>query len=183
MVSTQVKVHYLQPFAIDKNICRAYNEACDMIPDGDWICLTDYDAMFLHPIQKQLVEQIANSRQADLYGAMTNRCNVPECLVQGMFDEFDLKNHFTKAFTQYQIFKDQVYHHSGFIPGYFMLFSKDTWIKVGGFKVPPLAPQFTFDQYFSMAVERKAIIKGLYILHLYRIWSKFPQLDSEHLLP
>jgi hypothetical protein len=178
-----MKVHYLQPFAVDKDICKAYNDACEIIPNDDWICITDYDTMFLHPIQKQLVENIARSGKADLYGAMTNRCNVPEFLIQEMFDEFDLKKHYTTALTQYQVYGEQVYHQSGFIPGYFMLFCKNTWIEMGGFRVPKSDPQFTFDQHFSMKVERKGIIKGLYILHLYRIWSKFPQLDIEHLLP
>lgn len=176
-----MKVHYLQPFATDKNICNAYNEACQLIPDNDWICITDYDAMFLHPIQKQLVEQVAQSGKADLYGAMTNRCNVPECLVNGMFDEMDLKKHFVTAYTQYQIHKDEVAPYKGFVVGYFMLFSKETWSKVNGFTLPKDAPQFTFDQHFSNKVERKGLIKGLYVLHLYRIWSKFPQLDTEHL--
>lgn len=173
-----MKVHYLQPFAMDKDIAKAYNEACKNIPDGDWICITDYDAMFMFHQQKQLVETMARSGQADLYGAMTNRCNVPELLVDGMFDEMNLKKHYDKA---KEIFSHDLKFTNGVIAGYFMLFSKKTWNEVRGFEMPQYSVNYAFDQYFSHKIKRKAIIKGLYILHLYRIWSKFPQLDIDHL--
>ena len=176
-----MKVHYIQPFAIDKDIAKAYDEACKLIPDEDWICITDYDAMFLFHEQKQLVQKIAESGKADLYGAMTNRCNVPEFLIDGMFDEMNLKKHYTTAFCQMSVYEDEVQPYNGIIPGYFMLFSKKTWNDVRGFEMPEYGVNYAFDQYFSMKIKRKGIIKGLYLLHLYRIWSKFPQLDIEHL--
>lgn len=177
-----MKVHYLQPFAIDKDIATAYDDACRIIPNEDWICITDYDAMFLFHEQKQLVQKIAESGKANLYGAMTNRCNVPEFILsKGMFDEKNLDVHYYFAKENYLLFGDEVKPYTGVIPGYFMLFSKKTWALSGGFKIPEYGVNYAFDQYFSMKIKRKAIIKGLYLLHLYRIWSKFPQLDIEHL--
>lgn len=177
-----MKVHYLQPFAIDKDIAKAYDEACKLIPDGDWICITDYDAMFLFHEQKQLVQKIAQSGQADLYGAMTNRCNVPEFLVNGMFDVLDLNSHYYVAKENYYIYGEEVKMTNAVVPGYFMLFSKQTWNEVRGFEMPEYAVNYAFDQYFSNKIKRKAICKGLYILHSYRIWSKLPQLDIDHLI-
>lgn len=177
-----MKVHYLEPFAIDKDIAKAYDEACKFIPDEDWICITDYDAMFLFHEQKQLVQIIAESGKADLYGAMTNRCNLPEFLVDGMFDEKNLDAHYYKGKEVYYLHGDDVKQYGGIIPGYFMLFSKKTWSNSGGFKIPEYGVNYAFDQYFSMKIKRKGIIKGLYLLHLYRIWSKFPQLDIDHLI-
>lgn len=176
-----MKVHYLQPFAVDKDIAKAYNEACKLIPDEDWICITDYDTMFLFHQQKQLVQRIAESGKADLYGAMTNRCNVPEFLVNGMFDVFDLKAHYFVAKENYYIFGEEVKHTKNVIPGYFMLFSKKTWNEVRGFEMPESLPNFVFDQHFSSKIKNKAIIKGLYLVHAYRIWSNHPQLDTDHL--
>jgi hypothetical protein len=176
-----MKVHYIQPFAIDKDIAKAYDESCKLIPDGDWICITDYDAMFLFHEQKQLVQKIAESGKADLYGAMTNRCNVPDFLVHGMFDNFHLKDHFHVAHQCLKVHSDTVKKTQSVIPGYFMLFSKKTWNEVRGFEMPENAVNYAFDQYFSMKIKRKAIIKGLYVLHSYRIWSNFPQLEIDHL--
>ena len=173
-------VYYIQPFAIDKDICKAYNEACRLIPKGDWICITDYDTMFLHHEQKVLIEQVVKSGQADLYGAMTNRCNVPECLLPSMFEELNIKKHYEKA-KERLAFGTQTTLHTGPIPGYFMLFSKDTWSRSGGFTIPEYGVNYAFDQYFSQKVKRKAIIKGIYLLHLYRIWSGAPTVDFEHL--
>jgi hypothetical protein len=176
-----MKVHYLQPFAIDKEIAGAYDDCCRLIPNEDWICITDYDAMFLFHEQKQLVQKIAESGKADLYGAMTNRCNMPDFLLNGMFEEKSLDVHYYFAKENYLLYGEEVKPYNGIIPGYFMLFSKKTWSLSGGFKIPEYGVNYAFDQYFSMKIKRKAIIKGLYLLHLYRIWSKFPQLDIEHL--
>jgi hypothetical protein len=173
-------VHYLQPFAVDKDICKAYNQACKLIPDEDWICITDMDTMFLHPEQKRIIDQVAKSGNADLYGCVTNRCNVPDLVLPSMFDQRDLKKHYLKAEERIQ-FGDVVEPYKGVIPGYFMLFSKKTWNEVRGFSIPEYGVNYAFDQYFSQKIKRKAIIKGVYLLHLYRIWSDMPAWDVEHL--
>ena len=173
-------VHYIQPFAVDKDICKAYNQACKLIPDEDWICITDMDTMFLHPDQKIMIDIVAKSGNADLYGCVTNRCNVPECVLPSMFDEMDLKKHFEKA-RQRLAYGTETMPHNGPIPGYFMLFSKKTWNEVQGFSIPEYGVNYAFDQYFSAKIKRKAIIKGVYLLHLYRIWSDMPAWDVEHL--
>jgi hypothetical protein len=173
-------VHYIQPFAVDKDICKSYNQACKLIPDEDWICITDMDTMFLHPEQKRIIDRVANSGQADLYGCVSNRCNVPDLVLPSMFDERDLKKHYQKAEERIQ-FKDVVDPYKGVIPGYFMLFSKKTWNQVQGFSIPEYGVNYAFDQYFSAKIKSKAIIKGVYLLHLYRIWSNMPAWDIEHL--
>jgi hypothetical protein len=173
-------VHYLQPFAVDKDICKAYNQACKLIPDEDWICITDMDTMFLHPKQKRIIDRVAKSSQADLYGCVTNRCNVPDLVLPSMFDERDIKKHYQKAEERIQ-FGDVVEPYKGVIPGYFMLFSKKTWNQVQGFSIPEYGVNYAFDQYFSAKIKRKAIIKGVYLLHLYRIWSDMPAWDVDHL--
>jgi len=114
-------VHYIQPFAIDKGICRAYNEACSLVPSEDWVCITDMDTMFCHPEQKQIVDRVARSGQADLYGCVTNRCNVPDLVLPSMFDERDLKRHYLKAKERLQ-YGDVAEKYNGVIPEYFMLF-------------------------------------------------------------
>jgi hypothetical protein len=173
-------VHYLQPFAVDKDICKAYNQACKLIPDQDWICITDMDTMFLHPEQKRIIDTVANSGQADLYGCVSNRCNVPDLVLPSMFDERDIKKHYLKAEERIQ-FGNVVEFYKGVIPGYFMLFSKKTWNQVQGFSIPDYGVNYAFDQYFSAKIKSKAIIKGVYLLHLYRIWSDMPAWDVEHL--
>ena len=173
-------VHYLQPFAVDKDICKAYNQACKLILDQDWICITDMDTMFLHPEQKRIIDTVAKSGQADLYGCVTNRCNVPDLVLPSMFDERDIKKHYLKAEERIK-FGDVLEPYMGVIPGYFMLFSKKTWNQVQGFSIPEYGVNYAFDQYFSAKIKSKAIIKGVYLLHLYRIWSSMPALDVEHL--
>jgi hypothetical protein len=173
-------VHYIQPFAVDKDICKAYNQACKLIPDEDWICITDMDTMFLHPEQKIMIDIIAKSGQADLYGCVTNRCNVPDLVLPSMFYELDLKKHYQKA-KERLAYGSETMAYNGIVPGYFMLFSKKTWNEVQGFSIPEYGVNYAFDQYFSLKIKRKAIIKSVYLLHLYRIWSAVPAWDVEHL--
>jgi hypothetical protein len=138
------------------------------------------DTMFLHPEQKRIIDRVAKSGKADLYGCVTNRCNVPDLVLPSMFDERDIKKHYLKAEERIQ-FGDVVEPYKGVIPGYFMLFSKKTWNQVQGFSIPEYGVNYAFDQYFSAKIKRKAIIKGVYLLHLYRIWSDMPAWDIEHL--
>jgi len=42
-------IHFITPFRLDKNLGRAYNEAVSLIPDGDHVCLMDYDMCFFSP--------------------------------------------------------------------------------------------------------------------------------------
>lgn len=40
-------IHVVTPFRVDKNLGKAYNDAFERCPDDDWLCLIDYDVMFL----------------------------------------------------------------------------------------------------------------------------------------
>ncbi len=40
-------IHLVHPFRADKNLGKAYNEAFRNCPDGDWLCLMDWDVMLL----------------------------------------------------------------------------------------------------------------------------------------
>jgi len=174
-------IHYIQPYALDGNISKAYNKAIKALPERDWVCITDQDAMFLLPDSKRQMYEIAEEGKHDLYGCMTNRLNVSEQVVSGMFDEMDLRQHYLMAKTLQAEYGTQC-KPASLIAGLCMMFPVRTWLEVGGFPDLPLSINFAFDQYFSKLVKNKAIMQGVYMLHLYRLWSDDPRRDVQHLV-
>lgn len=174
-------IHYISPYATDGNIGRAINEACALVPDGDWICLRDGDAMFTTPDWGRTIDYVVRTygNRYDLFGAVTNRIGWKHHQVPGMFDVMDMRRHWEVG-AMIQANGPQVESTSELIAGFFMLFSKDTWERI----------RFTedrrrarlFDGYFSRQVGRRAVIKGLYLFHAYRPWSNSPRNDVRHLI-
>ena len=88
-------IHYITPYATDGNIGRAYNEACSLVPAGDWICIRDGDTMFATPNWGRHIEQVVQKygESYDLFGAMTNRVGINEQCLPDMFYELSLRRH------------------------------------------------------------------------------------------
>lgn len=180
------KVHYSNPFSVDKNIGKALNEFCSMVPDDDWICLQDGDMMYLTPDWgRQIADAIVkHGEHYSLIGCMTNRLARP---IQRHGKEFsndhDIRNHYKIACQLKDNHWGEVRDITSqrFIAGMFMLFPKSTWHKVK-FKEDTIA----FDDQFSLDVVRSrgrlGLMTGLYVYHLYRIWSDSPIGDRNHLI-
>lgn len=176
-----MKIHYSNPFDIDKNIGKAYNEFCDMVPnDEDWIVMQDGDMMYLSPdFGKNIHDTIQkHGDKYALFGCYTNRLASTHQLHLGAFsNDHDVLNHLEIA-KQYTG-TDVTETHG--IAGLFMCFQKKTWKAVGGFQ----ENSHTFDSHFSVKVKRKgfkiALMKGLYVYHQYRPWSDHPKNDVKHL--
>lgn len=171
-------ISYIQPFASNRNIGLAYNE---QVQDcrHDWIAITDQDFCFLLPDTKVQIDGIAKKGEFDLYGCMTNRVSLTHQLYQGKIsDDADMRNHTLIAQELQRDFYGVTEYTENYIAGFFMLFRKEAWSRLGGFAEKTHA----FDRIFSGQIARKAICKGVYGFHCYRLMSKSPQFDSKHLL-
>lgn len=178
------RVWYSTPFAVDKNIGRAYNEFCDHVPDGDWICLRDGDTMFLHPHWgKQIHDVITGAgREYDLMGCITNRLKSTRQLYEGKFSEdSDIMNHKKIADDLYRNKYSSVRNAAHEIAGLFMLFPKVTWKKN-----PFHENTIHFDSIFSANVltagGKVGLLEGLYLFHYYRFDKPDPTSYKAHLL-
>lgn len=181
---SSVYVNYLTPFRSDKNIGRAYNEACATAPEGSWICLRDPDTMFLQPDSQALIEQIvASDPPFDLIGCRTNRLRGDHQCIRMMFDEKNIGPHIEIARELADKNKTLIISTTEPIAGMFMLFKKSLWDRI---KFDETAIRFT-DKKFSadvMAAGGKlGVAQGFYLFHLYRWGSNNPYTDIEHLLP
>lgn len=181
------KVWYSNPYSTEKNFGKALNDFCELVPDNDWICLQDGDMMYLTPDWGVQIEAAIKKygQNFSLIGCVTNRLSKhkPIQLVPGVdYDNHDMRYHYQKAlelkekhYAEVEDITDKKY-----IAGLFMLFPKRVWNKVK-FKenINYFDHQFSTD--VIKAGGRLGLMKGLYVYHLYRIWSDNPSKAREHL--
>jgi glycosyltransferase involved in cell wall biosynthesis len=180
----QIKVHYVTPYDTNKNFGRAINEACDICKPGEWVCVRDGDTMFLLPEWGALIDEAIykHGNDFDLIGCMTNRLNDTHQLHDGQLsDEMDIRVHFDIAYSRMHVYGTQVIPTEGDIAGMFMLIPYRT-IKSFYFE----ENRIDFDREYCESLRSKGmrlgLMTGLYIFHLYRIWSSFPGKEIKHLL-
>lgn len=176
-------VHYLTPYATDKNYGRELNERIAELPDG-WICLRDSDFCFLTPEYGRQIAKVAETTDFALIGCMTNRLGRPiQRHTLEMCNEWDVRVHYKRAMERQRdnwgVVEDIT--AKKWVAGMFMLFHKSTWEQVK-FKENCL----TWDDQFSEDVRgiggKLGLMTGLYGFHLYRIWADFPLFANQHLV-
>lgn len=178
------RVNFIQPFAHDKNIGREYNLACGLVPDGEWICITDQDSMFLRSDAGQHVIEMATGAGAgyDLIGCLTNRIGLHHlCYGGNMSDDPDIAYHIKVAHKLVIDHKHVITPINHVVAGFFMLFPKKTW-ELHNFKEHSIS----FDTDFSKAVLKRGgkigVMQGLYRFHLYRWGQANPKSYNKHLI-
>lgn len=178
-----MKFHIIKPYSQTKNYGLSINQAIEQLhlPEDseDFVLLMDGDACFLTPDWGHQIQSIIeNAYDYDLIGCVTNRLREPHQLVKGMFDEMDLKRHHIAAEYCKSQFKYGVFPFKHDVAGFFMLFRYSAW-QTNKFKEnTPI-----FDRLFTRGITkgRVGIAPGLYVLHMYRLWSNNPKNDSKHL--
>lgn len=180
-------IHYLTPFDTDKNIGRAYNEEIERIGgDDDWFVIRDGDTMFTTPDWGKHISDaiMRNGDSYGLIGAMTNRIGSGHQCIDGMFDVYDLREHVRTgievADKSYGVIEDT---DKG-VAGFFMAFKKKTWRELKF--TEDIKEAKIFDTVFYKKVRaaglKVGLMKGIYLVHLYRILSDNPRMDTKHLI-
>lgn len=181
-----MKIFYISPFSVEKNIGGAINQAIRDLryePD-DWIVHCDQDMMWLLPDSKAQVERILRSTDFDILGCMTNRLRLPQQLVGGKFIENDkIRDHIALAKKCRENAGDYVKMSNGVVAAFMLCFRVSIWEKVGGFVEDVL----NFDIQLCWEAQKICdakigIMSGVYVFHGYRMWSTTPKLDCNHLI-
>ena len=179
-----IKIRYSNPFATDKNIGGALNEFCEVWPDDNWICLQDGDINYIGSDWGEHIEYVIKNHghKYGLIGCMTNRLGRPIQRLGRLDDNHDMLYHYEVALEEKEKHYGEVEDitHKKYVAGMFMLFPKKVWNEV---KFPE--NNISFDDAFSLGVVKKGyklgLMKGLYVYHFYRGWSKDPIYDRKHL--
>lgn len=177
------KIWYFQPYATDMNVGRAYNEHCEVMGPDDWAVITDHDTMYIHPKTKAQIEHIIHNqgKDYDLLGCYTNRIGSPhQCYGGKRSDDYNALHHMEIAEKLHTEHYGEVEPIRQGIAGFFMAFPARTW---QNHKF--VENSIYFDTELSKAVLRAkgkiGLMKGVYIMHLYRPGSKDPQREYSHL--
>jgi len=169
----KMKIHIKTPFAEDKNLGRAYNEAFDDVEERDWVCLIDHDVLFLTPDAISIMyEYVRSYPETGLFTCYTNRIHplAVDQLLDGRVNENTcIKYHQERAYNQKR-FGVTVAEINHVISGFLMLVSKKTWREI---KFPEHGKCLGVDNEFSQKVLKagKKIYRmnGLYVWHSYRL--------------
>jgi GT2 family glycosyltransferase len=175
-------IHYFTPYCPEKRLGHIHNYYCSLVPDDDWICIMDPDVMFLQPDTQahiaKIIEQHGNDW--DILGCMTNRIGVPDQIfTPSGFDNVNIAIHQNYAKEIYYSYLDKIVD-TKLVAGFLILFKKSLWNKI------KFQEGINFDIKFCEAVKaqggRIGIMKGIYVLHLYRFGQKNPKSYKKHLL-
>lgn len=172
-----MQVHILTPYDVNKDLGKAYNQACAMVPDGDWICLMDYDTMLLTPDAGKILYEYAANGVDGLYTCYTNRCH-PTSLQHAslMNNVTDIKEHIRYA---EDCRGKGLLRIKGNISGFLMMFPKSLWLKYP-FKEGIGCLGVDTDFWRRLAADNVLmyIMTGLYVWHTYRLTTN----NKNHLL-
>lgn len=167
-----MKVHIVIPYDVKKNLGKAYNQAVSLIPDGDAICIMDYDVQLLTPDAGKIIHHYANIYPNNLLTCFTNRVH-PLAKMQLLNGEIsnntDIKHHIELSEKQ----KEHLYQVSEvthWIAGMLMVLSKEFWKK---HPFPENGRCLGVDTSYSITLKRRGYkilrMDGLYVFHQYRI--------------
>lgn len=186
-------IHYIQPYAIDKNIGKAYNDEIKLIRHGllgrdlseHWVCITDQDTMYLLPETKATIFDTVkyHKHTYSLLTCYTNRLNYGYQLHNGVrSDETDMQKHIDIARFRHQQYYTRVQPYPHIVAGMFMLFPLALTPYVQFAENTPY-----FDEKFTADIRafggKVGIMDGVYIFHLYRWGQTNPGEHFDHLKP
>lgn len=164
-------IYYFTPYDTQGGYGRACNECCQMVPQGAWICILDGDTMFMGEKYGHQIEQIIQKYpDVALFTCVTNRIGNRAQQEPGMMDITSIPHHRIKAQQLQRDHWADIRYLKNVISGHLMLFNKDTWAAVGGFKEQGI---LGVDNDFSRKILHRggkiALMMGVYLLHYYRM--------------
>ena len=183
-------IHLVHPFdhTERKNLGREYNRAFQNCPDGDWLCLMDWDVMFLtHDALHIMHNYIEKYPNTGMFTCWTNRLHAgaKDQLWNGKVNEdTEIKNHIRIAENiknANDLFNNEVTEINHHISGMLMLISKSTWQQIPFNEDKKcLGVDNEYSDRILQAGKKILRMNKIYIFHLYRLMQGVK--DKSHLL-
>lgn len=169
-----MKIHYISPYRSDKNIGKAINDAIIQLQaaEDDFIVHTDHDCMFLLPDSKRQLEEILESTDFDILGPLTNRLAGFSQTIAGAFDITDLRDHIKMAQQLSEIKYGKTTEVREQLAAFCLCFRRRTWTELGGFPENNIQFDYLFCSRALRDGKRLGVMIGIYMFHLYRLWSE-----------
>jgi len=177
-------IHYVIPYARDKQLAKHYNEQVARFPDEDWLCFIDGDAMFLSPDFGTQIELIiaTNKTDYDVFTCKTNRVgNLNQCHKGKISNDTNINYHISIA----QIRRGTMAFDVNKLPDDPPMSGVLILAKVSTFKKYPfrgdgmLGVDNNFHQDVIKDGLKVGIMEGVYVFHKYRLETGIH--DKSHL--
>ncbi len=162
-------LHILEPYRQDKNLGRAYNDAIRYYEEEDWICLKDYDTLFLLPDTIRQIDQYTHLYPgAGILTCYTNRiANSEQLTGLSCIENDSIRNHIKRAKSQeMELFN--VTELTKPISGFLMVIKKKTWHSVK-FDEGCLGVDNQYHKKIVAAGLKVLRMNGIYVWHTYRL--------------
>lgn len=157
----------MTPYALDRNLGRAYNEAMALLPEDAWGAFLDHDAMnTTRDWYRLIVEAIAFKPDAGAFVAVTNRIDAAWQRAQ----EADPENHDIGYHTAIGLARLKrrtlldITDTKGFGGVHFAV-SKTAWREAGGFADGLLCVDHSLHFGLQRAGRRVYLLENLYVYH------------------
>ncbi|HEU0115895.1 MAG TPA: hypothetical protein VFQ80_14515, partial [Thermomicrobiales bacterium] len=160
-----IKLLTMTPYATDRNLGRAYNEAMDLLPEGAWGCFVDHDAMFTtRAWYGQILEAIAFKPDAGAFTGVTNRIAAPWQQV-GEPNNHSIVWHRAYGADRVKVRTLLEITYTRGFGGVCMVVNKEAWREVGGFADGLLCVDHSLHFRLQAAGRSVWLIEGLYLYH------------------
>jgi GT2 family glycosyltransferase len=167
-----MKIHNHIVYSLNKNIGEEYNYSMNSIPDGDWVCFLDHDAMFTTSNWYiQLYDIIKQNPNYGLFTCMTNRVGMKYQIYKEIDqDNHNIRYHRNKGSDIQLKFQNTAVNitNSSPLSGVLMLISKETWKCVGGFSHGFLGVDNDIHFRCKKHNIQVGLMSGVYVYHWYR---------------
>lgn len=170
MNSREYLVHIVHPFSIDKDYGTVLNRTFEMIPENDWVCILDWDCMFLHPNQiVQLYNYIDLYPDTGMFLAKSNRSGSQQQRYQSSINPNTNMNYWHRhGANNKDIGVVEITNNA--ISGYFMLVSKKTWLAIKFSAIGILGVDRDYAGRL-LSVGKKILLTNILVWHSYRVWN------------
>lgn len=177
-----MNINFISPFSMDKRYGAELNRCIETMPNNDYCCIIDLDAMFLNHSKQipMLYEYIARYQNAGLFLATSNRSGTRNSQqYNGVISSNDSMLHWLKEAESINPTYSVSKPIENKISGHLMLFSKKTWEQN---KFDDNLNILDVDRTFAQGVlnlgKEIFIMNDVLIWHTYRLLNK----GKQHLL-
>lgn len=173
-----MNLHVTTPFRIDRNLGKAYNDTFRLIGDDDWLCITDYDVLFLLPDTiNNLYGYIERYPEADMFVSWANRTFHSNQQLYGgpvatsfHIPHDDVISNQIKIAREAQRDLYKVTRIQRTISGFLMVIPKRTWNEIKFVEdLKCLGVDSVFSQRMVDAGKTIYRMDGVYVWHTYRL--------------
>lgn len=173
-------LHIIEPYREDKNLGLAYNEAMKYFNEDDWVCLKDYDTLFLRPDTIRHIHHYTEKfPDAGILTCYTNRIANSEQLLKEKCDNNDsIKYHINIAEKRERLLYSTTKLTKP-ISGFLMVIRKSTWDRI---KFDDGCLGVDNNYHAKMVAAGLSVLRmdGIYIWHSYRLINGIK--DKRHLV-